>query len=293
MEIIIKNNQIVKTIRDNLYFFNEEGILCKISFEKGKSKDWSFLNNIFVCNLPYVYRAIKCLQLGDTIEKFESNIKRFKCIYEKRKQDSVHNVIFKRKGNLYYFFNSQGIYSSIHRDEALNSDLYYFPRKIPRENSYYFIDMTVSVADALFLYNYNGFKRAVNLLKVGQTINDLIEIYNTTRPTYSHWNSDLERFITTLEEPEYVCIPENQNKNTLFDYVYVTVNVVSEWYTDRKSYINSHSREIKKMVLERIETDKKFKKYGLPINFLKLSRAIFSPRKSSIQFLFELKDIEN
>lgn len=293
MEIIIKNNQIVKTIRDTLYFFNEEGILCKISFENGKSKDWSFLNNRCICDLPYVDRAIRCLEPGDTIEKFESNIKRFKCIYEKRKQDSVHNVIFKRNGKLYYFFNSQGIYSSIHRDEVLNSDLYYFPWKIFRENRYYFIDMTVSVADALFLYNYNGFKRAVNLLKVGQTINDLIEIYNAIKPTYSHWHNDLERFVTTIEEPEYVCIPENQNKNTSFDYVYVTVNVVSEWYTDRKSYINSHSREIKKMVLERIETDKNFKKYGLPINFLKLSRAIFSPRKSSIQFLFELKDIEN
>lgn len=292
MEIIIKKNQIVKTIRDTLFFFNEEGILCTISFENGNSKDWSFLNNKLIRDLPYVDRAIRCLEPGDSLNVFESNIKRFKCIYEKIKQDPVHNVIFKRNRNLYYFFNRQGIYSSIHRDEALNSNLYYFPRKIRRENSHYFSDMTVSVANALLLYNYNSFKRAVNLLEIGQTINDLTEIYNAINLTYSHWNNDFERFITLIERPEYICISENQNKKNSFDYVYVTVNVVSEWHIDRKEYINSHSKEIKNMALERIETDKKFKNYGIPINFIKLSRAIFSPRSSSIQFLFELKNID-
>ena len=45
--------------------------------------------------------------------------------------------------------------------------------------------------------------------------------------------------------------------------------------------------------LHRIETDRRFKKYGIPINFLKLSKSIFSSNLSSIQFLFELRNIKN
>lgn len=296
MEIIISKNQIVKITRNYVYFFNAEGILCKIpsEAEERETKDFSFINNISLHSFNYVKRAICCLETGDTLEKFEADIKRFKAIYEKRKKDSIHNVIFKRVGIWYYFFNSKGVYSSIYCDDVLNSNLYYFPKSMDFVHiTSYFLDMSNNVANALHLNNYNTFKKAINLLEVGQTTNDLIKIYNSVKLEDNHWNNDLERFITTIEKPDYVCIPENPNKDTSFDYVYVNVNVVSRWDTDRAEYIKKNSKEISKKALERIETDRKFKKYGIPINFLKLSKAIFSANLSLIQFLFELRDIEN
>lgn len=60
----------------------------------------------------------------------------------------------------------------------------------------------------------------------------------------------------------------------------------------QKKYIRDHIREINEMVLEKIENDKTFLKYGIPINFLRFSKVTLIKRTSEIQFILELTNID-
>ena len=53
--------------------------------------------------------------------------------------------------------------------------------------------------------------------------------------------------------------------------------------------MEKYRREIYQRVIQRLEEDRQFKKYGVPINFLKLSDVTLF-RDFSMEFIFELKE---
>ena len=55
--------------------------------------------------------------------------------------------------------------------------------------------------------------------------------------------------------------------------------------------VNKHRREIYRLVLDKIESDRRFIRYGVPINFLKLSDVTLL-RNYSLEFIFELREEE-
>lgn len=130
--------------------------------------------------------------------------------------------------------------------------------------------------------------RAITTLEEGDTISKFFEYLETLEPKpRQELPTGLDRFITRIcpirIQREY------GNKNTkTFDFIYVDVCIISEWETDRKQYIKENMPEIKKRVVTKIEESKQFKRYGIPINFLKLT-SITLTRDDVLHFIFELK----
>ena len=74
---------------------------------------------------------------------------------------------------------------------------------------------------------------------------------------------------------------------------------ISEYDANINSYINTlnffHSldiKEINKMVWNKLENDRRFLKYGIPINFLKIAKVTFKKCTSELHYVFELKCID-
>lgn len=99
----------------------------------------------------------------------------------------------------------------------------------------------------------------------------------------------VERFITKIGRPRFVRIPENYNQNT-FDYIYVDVCIIHEWNKDKMEYIQKNVDEIKQKVCNKLDKNKQFKNFGVPLNFLKLSRLTVK-NNDIIEFVFEFKNI--
>ena len=53
--------------------------------------------------------------------------------------------------------------------------------------------------------------------------------------------------------------------------------------------LKKYQREIYQQVIQRLEKDRQFKKYGVPVNFLKISNVTLL-RDFSLEFIFELKE---
>lgn len=49
-------------------------------------------------------------------------------------------------------------------------------------------------------------------------------------------------------------------------------------------------KEINRRVIEKIKSDKKFKKYGLPISFLKIGRITLENART-LEYVFEIKEV--
>lgn len=55
--------------------------------------------------------------------------------------------------------------------------------------------------------------------------------------------------------------------------------------------IKKYRKDILTMALDRIEETKRFQRYGVPINFLKLDRFTYCENQKMIELLFTLKPI--
>jgi len=53
--------------------------------------------------------------------------------------------------------------------------------------------------------------------------------------------------------------------------------------------VKKYQHEIYQRVIQRMETDRSFKRYGVPINFLEISDVTLL-RDFSLEFIFELKE---
>lgn len=100
---------------------------------------------------------------------------------------------------------------------------------------------------------------------------------------------ELGMFVHTVGTPEIEREFGNPNKNT-FDFIRVYVSVKHMDTNTKRDMLRKYKKEIMDMVLLQIKTNKSFKKYGIPVNFLKLSQCVLT-RDHQIMFLFELKGI--
>ena len=83
-------------------------------------------------------------------------------------------------------------------------------------------------------------------------------------------------------------IEENDKKNT-FDFIYLDINIVTQWPTSKKEYIQKNMSTIKKKAINKIKESGEFKKYGIPVNFLRITKC--SLNNDVIELIFELKEI--
>ncbi len=99
----------------------------------------------------------------------------------------------------------------------------------------------------------------------------------------------IDRFITKIGSVTTEISIDNPNKNS-FDFIRLRMCVLSNC-DDPVGTIRQYKDNILEMAVKKIENSKSFKKYGIPINYLKLDRFTYLHNTHEIELLFTLKDI--
>lgn len=193
-------------------------------------------------------------------------------------EHGVINVpISHRRGNTYYF-NTNEVYAL-----DKNSELF------PYEGPVKFCAFDVRNETC---FNMNVWRKAVSQYKVGMTLDECISIFLQTELAHNvpQEPSPIDRLMQYIAPPIYERVPGNDDEAT-FDRVRITVGVPRYQFNSWKALQNEakkYQREIRQRVEQRIEKDRQFKKYDVPITFLKLSNVTLL-RDYSIEFIFEPK----
>ena len=127
------------------------------------------------------------------------------------------------------------------------------------------------------------------IFKDGESISDQkIRLKDSALWYRYHYNSNVVMGIDPL------IIETETDNDRYFDFVRIYVHCISHVIYDRPTQyqmIQDEGKLIDKMVLDKIKSSKKYRSYGVPINFLKCTSRVL--RKDSIlEYVFEIKDIK-
>lgn len=192
-----------------------------------------------------------------------------------------------KQGRAVYFFDEDGIYRKVSFEKAkeLNiGDVYFWGKDNVRIFKWY------QLVKPLCDVNGNLLVIAISKLKDGDTAETFFKYISEAKFERHELPKGLDRFITKIQGPYIEREFGNTSTNT-FDFVYVDVCIIQNWETDRKSYIKANMPEIKRRVIQKIEGSKRFQRYGIPVNFLKIT-SITLTRDDMLHFIFELKEIK-
>ena len=187
--------------------------------------------------------------------------------------------IRRHKGNTYYFDKSE-IYS-------LDNESKLFPYE-GRINHIF----TVTGIDVAF-FNSGVWIKAAPRFEVGMSLKECVGIFIETELAHRAPQelSPLDQLIQYIARPVYERVPGNDNVKT-FDRIRMTVGLprylFNSWEA-LQSEVKKYQHEIYQRVIQRMETNRSFKRYGVPINFLEISNVTLL-RDFSLEFIFELKE---
>lgn len=203
---------------------------------------------------------------------------------------------------------------SLMREQLLERDILNTPVRQIEGNTYYFTEDEIYTLDegssrfphgqgslklALFrplgcqYLNLTVWSRAVVNFIPGMTLSECIQVFLDTNvskkvPTaYSY----IERLIQGIGAPEYERVPENQNEKT-FDRIRLQVvlpRYMFQTWDELKAAVQENRLEIDSRVLDKIKNDRQFKKFGIPVNYIKMSDVTLL-RDHTLEYIFELKD---
>ena len=157
----------------------------------------------------------------------------------------------------------------------------------------------IDIMDRAFqLMDYDSFNakvwnRAVRQFTVGMTLLECAEIFALSELEYRaspQW-SMIDRLIQRISSPKYERVPGNTNTAT-FDQIRVMVSLpryLFPTWNDLRQAVVDNRKEIDRRVLGKIETDYRFKKYGVPLNVLRLSEIVLR-NDYALEYIFELKE---
>ncbi len=144
-------------------------------------------------------------------------------------------------------------------------------------------------------FNNNLWRKAVSRFEVGMTLTECVRIFMATELEHHvpQEPSPVERLVQYISPPVYERFPENKDEST-FDCIRLTVGLPTYQYDSWEALQNEVKKympEIYQLVIRKLKEDRQFKRYGVPINFLKLSNVTML-HDFSIEFIFELKGRE-
>lgn len=203
---------------------------------------------------------------------------------------------------------------SLMREHLIEREILNWPVRQIAGNTYYFAEDEIYTLDegsshfsyeqgslkfALFrplgcqYINLTVWSRAVAKFIPGMTLSECIQIFLDTNvskkvPTA---HSYIERLIQGIGSPEYERVPENQNEKT-FDRIRIQVvlpRYMFQTWDELKAAVQENRLEIDRRVLDRIQNDRQFKKFGVPVNFIKMSDVTLL-RDHTLEYIFELKE---
>ena len=99
---------------------------------------------------------------------------------------------------------------------------------------------------------------------------------------------EIARRVGVINQPSFGRFPENNNKDT-FDYIHLEAGIYG-LDIDKKKYCKEHINEIVNAVVDYLSRNKRFLKYGIDVNFLRVTDLVYKT-DDVLHFCFELKDI--
>lgn len=151
---------------------------------------------------------------------------------------------------------------------------------------------TVTGIDVAF-FNSGVWIKAAPRFEVGMSLKECVGIFIETELAHRAPQelSPLDQLIQYIARPVYERVPGNDNVKT-FDRIRMTVGLpryqFNSWEA-LQSEVKKYQHEIYQRVIQRMETNRSFKRYGVPINFLEISNVTLL-RDFSLEFIFELKE---
>lgn len=101
--------------------------------------------------------------------------------------------------------------------------------------------------------------------------------------------AEVSQFVQRVGTPSIEREVGNPNKDT-FDFIRIYIGVAQTWYMDRRLFSKKNMKYIARLALAHIRDSKRFQKYGVPINFLRLSECTLT-QCSELELVFELKKL--
>lgn len=203
------------------------------------------------------------------------------------KYKNLINCVMRIHGNKVYYFDESGIYQCMAVEEAKENTTLKNKVAIQLRGRDYFHKLVFETG--LHIENSILFKSAVAKMKEGDTLEDLEKYVQETKIQRHPKPIGLDKFIIGIDKPIIQRETGNDNKKT-FDFIFVEVRIILNWDGDRRKYIEENMKAIKDRVIKKVSADKSFKKFGVPVNILRLSRVTLR-RDNILEFVFELKNI--
>mgnify|MGYP004605797717 CR=1 FL=1 len=309
--IQIANDEILLLLNEKAFFFNEDGYYTSMSAKEARKKNFKNLffdrnTREFSYKKPHIFfsndnstvhwvtsieqeaisRAILRLSEGETTKELAEYILFYQDLISQKSYpiQDLKNMIIWKKANKYIFFNNEGVVETLTENKILKSSA---------------INIKVTICGTLYFSDTDNFnskeftngvilKMAYCKMKNGDTIEDLKKYYYNSKFEKKEPLKEIDLFVTKIGQPIFIRVPENPNVNT-FDYILVELNLAITWKYDKKQYFAQHKKEINNMVVSKIEKNKQFQKYNVPINILKLARISLKNHRREVQYVFEIK----
>jgi len=194
-------------------------------------------------------------------------------------EHGVINMPISQRAGKTYYFNENEVYSL-----DKESKLFPYQKRIK-------FGMFETRGETCF--NMTLWRKAASQFEVGTTLTECIQIFIETGLVHGvpRELSPIDRLIQYIAPPIYERIPENKDEAT-FDYIRMTVGLPRYQFNSWKALldeVNKYQHEIYQRVIRKLEQDRQFKRYGIPIDYLEASN-IQLLLDSSIEFIFELKE---
>lgn len=310
--IEIAKDEILLMLDGNVFFFNKEGKYTSVTAKEAKKMNfknlffdrntWSFSYekpNIFfnengkIVELDTkkkesVFRAILCLKEGDNIEMLYRYFLHYYEIMRKKVYpiQDLSNLVVRRKKNKYVYFNDKGKIEILNQNCIIKSNA--INLIVPIDGKLDYSEWNIHHLAHMGFTNLIFLRMAYCKLKDGDTIEDLKRYYANAGFSSRDPLSEIDYFVTKVNKPIFIRKPENIDNNS-FDYIYIDLNLAIDWKCDKVEYYKENRKDIDEMAVKKIENSQSFKKYGIPINFLKISRKTFKNQRRVLQYVFELK----
>ncbi len=302
--IEIAKDEILLMLDGNVFFFNEEGKYTSLTAKEAKKmnfKNLFFDRNTwsFSYEKPHillsdekkkksVFRAILCLKEGDNIEMLNQYFIHYYEIIRKKEYpiQDFSNIIVRKKMNKFVYFNDEGKTKILNQNCIIKSDAINI--LVSKNGKLGYSDADIYCLPHMGFTNLPFLRMAYCKLKDGDTIEDLKRYYANAGFSSKEPLREIDYFVTKVNKPIFIRKPENIDKNS-FDYIYIDLNLAIDWKCDKLEYYKENRKDIDEMAVKKIENSQSFKKYGIPINFLKISRKTFKNQRRVLQYVFELK----
>lgn len=218
--------------------------------------------------------------------------------FENLKLKECKNIALRCCSGKVFFFDENLVWKSMDIETAFETGIKGVNKRTSDGSLFcnmHYEDLFGSYSDENnYRIDYGLAKKILSKLQEGDHISKVIDISNVTDIKYISGEekratqnlNEVERFVMSIEKPNIYRDVENENKNT-FDFVEVIVNI-SVYHKNKVEFARKHKKEIAQMVLQKIENDRKFKKYGVPVTVLCLKNVMLS-KNDFIRYLFEVK----